>query len=166
MKGLVAAVLLAFPARAMAFESAVVRSLLLPGTGQAHQGHYTRAAVYAGAAVLSGFGLLLSQIQYNEAVDKYDEQKQLYASYEDELGSGGVVSIGDLEDTYARMQAEHDSADERYAWRNGFLAALAATYAINLVDVLISKPYAPDKEAPVSVEPTPGGVRIIKSFGF
>lgn len=161
-----AVLLLAFPARAMAVDSAFIRSLLIPGSGQASQGHYTRAAVYAGAAVISGFGLLLGQVYYNESVDKYNEQKRIYASYQDTLDRGGIVSIEDIDDTYQRMQAEHSTADSRLAWRNGFLIAFVATYAINLVDVLISKPYDVDQTKRLSVEPTPGGVRIVKTFGF
>jgi hypothetical protein len=165
-KGLAVALLVAFPAQAMAVDSAFIRSLLVPGTGQAHQGHYTRAAAYAGVAVLSGFGLVISQVYYNEAVDKYDAQKRIYASYDETLSEGGVVSIKDIEGTYALMQAEHDSAEKRFAWRNGFLVAFAATYAINLVDVLISKPYDADRQVPVSVEAGPGGVRITRTFRF
>jgi hypothetical protein len=150
----------------MALDSALVRSMLIPGTGQAQQGHYSRAAIYAGAAVVSGFGILLSQIYYNEAVDKYNAQKRIYAGYQETLDDGGIVSIDDLNDTYRQMQAEHESADGRLVWRNGFIVAFFATYAINLVDVLISKPYDADSEDRVSVEATPDGVRIVKSFRF
>jgi len=76
------------------------------------------------------------------------------------------VSIDDLEDTYALMVAEHDTADKRLAWRNGFMIALVTTYAVNLVDVLISKPYQPDNQERLSVEAAPGGVRITKTFRF
>jgi len=158
--------LAAFPAQAMAGDSAFVRSLLIPGSGQAQQGHYTRAAIYGGAAVLSGIGLLVSHVYYLEAVDKFNAQKDAYAFYEDTLDNGGVVSIDDLEDTYAQMVAEHDTADKRLAWRNGFMIAFVATYAVNLVDVLISKPYQADQQERLSVEALPDGVRITKAFRF
>lgn len=157
---------LAIPVRASAFDSAVVRSLLIPGSGQAHQGHYTRAAVYAGAAVLSGFGIIVSQVYYNEAVDKYDAQRAVYASYAEALDSGGVVSIEDMRSTYAKMQSEYDSAEDRLFWRNAFVTVFVATYAINLVDVLISKPFQPDKAPAVSLEVGPGNFRVTKAFRF
>jgi len=160
------AVLLLFPTHAFAVDSAFVRSLLVPGTGQAHQGHYTRSAVFAGAAVLSGFGLLLAQVHYNEAVDKLDEQKRIYASYEETLSEGGVVSIVDLETTYQEMQATHESADERLVWRHAFLIGFAATYAANLIDVLISKPYDGEPDQRLSVEMSPAGLRVTKTFRF
>jgi hypothetical protein len=160
------ALLAAFPGQAMAIDSAFIRSLLIPGSGQAEQGHYTRAAVYGGAAILSGFGLIVSEVFYLESVDKFNAQRDAYLSYEDTLEDGGVVSIDDMEDTYAQMLAENDTADKRLAWRNGFMIALVTTYAVNLVDVLISKPYQPDNQERLSVEATPGGVRITKSFRF
>lgn len=158
--------LLIFPARASAADSALIRSLLIPGLGQAHQGHYTRAAIYAGSAVLSGFGLLLSHVYYNEAVDKYDAQRSLYLSYGDTLSAGGVVSIEEIQGTYEQMEYEYNSAEDRLAWRNAFLAAFVATYAVNLVDVLISKPYQADKAPAVSLEVGPGSFRVTKTFRF
>lgn len=157
---------LAIPARASALDSAVLRSLILPGTGQAHQGHYTRAAIYAGSAILSGFGIILSQVYYNEAVDKYDAQRGIYASYEESLNNGGVVSIEDMRSTYTTMQSEYDSAEDRLFWRNAFVTAFVATYAINLVDVLISKPFEPDKAPAVSFEVGPESFRVTKAFRF
>jgi hypothetical protein len=160
------ALLVALPAQAMAVDSAFLRSLVIPGSGQAQNGHYTRAAIYGGAAILSGFGLIVAEVFYLESVDKFEAQRDAYLFYEETLEDGGVVSIDDLEDTYAQMVAEHDTADKRLAWRNGFMIALATTYAVNLVDVLLSKPYEPDSQERISIEPAPGGVRITKMFRF
>jgi hypothetical protein len=166
VKWVAAALLLAFPAQAMAVDSAFVRSLVIPGSGQAQQGHYTRAAVYAGTAVLSGFGFVLAWVSYNESSDKFNREKATYESYQDTLDNGGVVSIKDIEDTYAQMQTEHEAAVKRFRWRNGFLAVLGATYAVNLIDVLKSKPYQADKDQPVSLEASPDGVWITKTIRF
>ena len=163
---LVTAVLAAIPAQALAIDSAFIRSLAIPGSGQAQKGHYTRAAIYGGAAILSGFGLIISEVYYLEACDKFDAQADAYRLYEETLDNGGVVSIDDMEDTYAQMVAEHDTADRRLAWRNGFAIAFAATYAVNLVDVLISKPYQADQQERLSVEAGPNGWRVTKTFRF
>jgi hypothetical protein len=160
------AIVLLLPSHALAVDSSLLRSLVVPGVGQAHQGHYTRAAIYAGTAVLSGFGLLVSQIHYNESVDRFNEQKRIYAGYEDTLRRGGVVSIEDINSTYTLIQAEHKSAEDRFAWRNGFLVAFVATYAINIVDVLISKPDDGDRGERLSVEVNPGSLRITRTFRF
>lgn len=159
-------VALAVPARASAFDSALIRSLFIPGLGQAHRGQYTRASIFAGAAVLSGFGLIVSQVYYNEAVDKYRAQEHLYASYAQTLEQGGVVSIEDIESTYAAMQSEHDAADSRLAWRNAFVAALVTTYAINIVDILISSPDATDGGQALMLEVGPESFRVTKAFRF
>jgi hypothetical protein len=162
----VTTVTLLLPAQALAVDSALIRSLLIPGLGQAQKGQYTRAAVYAGTAVLSGFSLLLSHVYYNEAVDKYEAQRSIYLSYGDSLSAGSVVSIEEIRSTYEQMNSEYNSAENRLKWRNTFLIAFAATYAVNIVDVLISKPYDPDKAPPLSFEAGPGSFRVTKTFRF
>ncbi len=159
--------LVLLPSRALALDTEVlVKSLLLPGTGQAQQGRYTSAVVFAGCAVLSGFGLILTQVYYNEAVAKYNASKKTYETFRTDLAAGNVVSIADLNSTYDAMQADHHAADYNFAWRNWCLGALIATYTVNVVDVLISKPYNADQPPRVSAELTPGGARIVGTFRF
>jgi len=154
------------PVQALAIDSAFVRSLFIPGLGQAQQGHYTRASILAGAAVVSGFGSIVSHIYYDEAVDKYDSTVGRYESLGRTLAEGGVVSIGELESTYAEMQSLHQSADDRLVWRNVFLSALAATYAINLVDVLLSRPDENEAQTMLRLELGPQYIRVTKGFDF
>jgi hypothetical protein len=145
---------------------ALVRSLLIPGLGQAHQGHYGRASVYAGCAILSGFGLLLAQVHYNAAVDKYNFQRNTYAGYEDQLKNGQVINIGDINTTYADMEAAWREADGRLKWRNGFLFAFFATYTVNLVDVLISKPYKIDSDERLAIDINRDRFLVVKTIKF
>ena len=153
---------------AFAFDSAIVRSVLLPGSGQAHQGHYTKAALFAGAAIISGVGLFASQIHYDQVSDDYVELSDTYAGYEGRLESGEVISIGEINGTYNSMTAAFDSADHRLMWRNSFLTALIATYALNLVDVLMSDPDSGEIEnvSGMSVEMRGTDVMLVKSFSF
>jgi len=51
------AVIAASAIPAMAEKESWARSILLPGSGQAHQGHYTKATIFAGAAIITGTGL-------------------------------------------------------------------------------------------------------------
>lgn len=163
-----AAVLLlaVLPTQVFAVDGALVRSLLVPGLGQAHQGHYTRAAIYSGVAVFSGFGILLTQVHYNEAVDKYNAQRRQYAGYEDDLNNGLLVNIGELDAAYTQMQAEYNSAEDRLKWRNAMITVFVATYAINLVDVLISKPYKIDEERQLGLMLTPEKIMVTKTIRF
>ncbi len=154
------------PTQAFGLDSALVRSLLIPGLGQAHQGHYTKASILAGSAVLSGFGLFLSQVYYNEAVTKYRDQQRIYASYGVALEDGNVVSIQDMNLTYTEMEAQYNSAEDRLVWRNAFLAAFIATYAVNVIDVLISKPHKIDSAEQLSVDVDADGFRVTKTFRF
>jgi len=160
------ALLLLFPARSFAGDMSLVRSLLIPGLGQAQQGHYTRSAVLAGAAVVSVVGLFASQIYYTEAVNKLYASKHTYASYEEMLNNGEVVSIEELDATYADMEANYSAAEDRVVWRNGFLIGLAATYAVNAVDLLLSGPGDSEQPPAVSLQMGPSGFKITKAFRF
>lgn len=146
--------------------NALVRSLLIPGLGQAHQGHYKRASVYASCAIISGFGLLLSQIHYNVSVDKYNFQKDTYQGYEDALRSGQVINITEIDQTYAEMTAAWNEAEDRLVWRNVFLLTFVATYAVNLVDVLISKPYKLDPEERLAIDVNRDRFLVVKTIKF
>jgi hypothetical protein len=145
---------------------ALVRSLLIPGLGQAHQGHYGRASVYASVAVVSGFGLLLSQVHYNTSVDKYNFQKRTYLGYEDALKNGQVINVEDIDQTYAEMDAAWNEAEDRLVWRNAFLVTFVATYAVNLVDVLISKPYKIDPDERLAIDVTRERFLVVKTINF
>jgi hypothetical protein len=154
------------PTQALAKDSAVIRSLLLPGTGQAHQGNYTKAAIFAGAAIISGAGLLVSQIHYNQAVDKFDAANSTYQSLAAELNSGGIVGVGEIETTYQDMLTASDEADTRLKWRNIFLTTLIATYTLNLIDVWISKPHDPETAMRYGIEANRERVLLVRSFRF
>lgn len=144
-----------------------IASVLLPGAGQAQQGHYTKAALFASAAVFSGAGFLLTQVHYNRARERYEDQKRIYLDYPKLLNSQ-TVAYSDIEATRAEMQAAFDAADERATWRNVFLGAFVAVYALNLVDLIVSNPDTGEGSAssPVSLEMREGDVRLVKTFSF
>jgi hypothetical protein len=148
----------------------VLRSALVPGTGQAHEGHYGKAAVFAGAAVITGVGLFLSQVHYNQAAMRYNDLRGLYLSYPEQLRSGEVTPYGEIEETYRDMNEAWDKSEDRKVWRNTFLVAFLATYALNLVDVIMSERETgerPDEAAgAVSFEMRGDHVMVFKSFNF
>jgi hypothetical protein len=154
----------------MAEKESVVRSLLLPGSGQAHQGHYAKAAVFAGAAIITGTGLFLSQVHYNQSVMRYNDLYGIYVQYPSDLQSGTVIRFGEIQETYKDMQAAWDTSEDRKTWRNVFLVAFLATYVVNLVDVVISERETGEKtiEEPssVGIEMRGEDVLVYKSFRF
>ena len=154
------------PSQASAVNSALWRSLLLPGSGQAHMGNYGRAALFAGAAIISATGLLVSQIQYNQSVDKFDDAKADYEQLYSSWNNGEVVSVSAAGFTYDEMTSAQDEADVRLQTRNIFLGALIVTYTLNLVDVLISKPHDPELAMRYQVDANPRRVLVTRSFGF
>jgi len=145
---------------------ALVRSLLIPGLGQAHQGHYTRASIYAGCAIVSGFGLLLTQIHYNQSVDRFNAAKSIYLGYEEALESGDIVNISDINAAYTEANAAWNEAEDRLVWRNAFLLTFFATYTVNLVDVLISKPYKIDPDERLAIDVNRERFLVVKTIKF
>jgi len=167
--GIVLLILATLPVQVLAGETAALwRSLLLPGSGQAHQGRYRTAAIFAGVTVLSAAGVFLTSIQYNQAADRYNTQKRLYHEYEQDLAAGKVVRIEDLNATYTAMSSAWDDSESRFKWRTGFTIVLAGTYALNIVDVLISKPHDPDTAMNMNygVDANKERVLLVRSWRF
>ncbi len=165
-----AAILLATAAGpAAAGTSSVLKSIVLPGTGQAQDGHYTRAAIFASAAIISWTGLFATQINYARSAEKYNNEKRTYLSYADLTAGGQVVLQEDIESTYAEMQSAWDQADHDETWRNVFIGALVVTYAVNIVDIVRSKPdtgeVAP-AEPSTSLEWRGDGFRLVRTVRF
>jgi hypothetical protein len=164
---LVLLIVVVAPAQAMAQNSALLRSLVIPGTGQAHKGHYKKAALFAGAAVLSGVGLVITQVHYNQAVTKFRNERRTYLYYPEQYNNGQIVSVDDINATYREMENAWNDAESRLKWRNTFLVGLLATYALNIVDVLITEPSSVDDTAQrYSVEVDRERVLVTRSIRF
>lgn len=155
---------LAAPASA----DSLIAALLIPGLGQAQDGHYAKASVFGTAALFSWIGLYSTQINYARSVDSYESQKRIYLGYQDTLDEGGTVYIGDVNDTYSEMSSAFSRAESDEDWRNVFIGALVVTYALNTVDVLRSRKdtgeVAPD--ADTSLELQRGGFRVVRTVRF
>lgn len=154
------------PVQAMAFDSALLRSALLPGAGQAHQGHYKKAALFAGAAIAGWTGLFVTQVHYNQSVDRLDDAVAAQAAIKKRIDAGQLVSIEEIDQNYATMQSAHDEADSRVVWRNSFLIGLTATYVLNVVDILMSTPHDTDTAMRYTIEADQRRVLVTRSFRF
>ncbi len=147
-------------------ESAFLRSLLLPGSGQAHSGHYGKATLFASAAVISGVGLFIAQIHYDRAAERYNDAKRTYGAFADEIDTGNLLSYEEIDETYQRMLQAHDEATIRFRWRNAFLVSFIGSYVLNMVDVILSSPAGEDREGTVSLEMRGDSVQLVKSLRF
>ncbi|MFQ5511887.1 MAG: DUF5683 domain-containing protein [Candidatus Krumholzibacteriia bacterium] len=154
------------PAQALAVDGAVLRSLVIPGTGQAHQGHLTKAAVFAGVAVVSGVGLLVSGVQYNQSVTRFRNEKRAFAALQDDLNAGQIVSIDEFNTRFASMHAAFDQAHSRVQWRNAFLISLATVYVLNVADVLRNEHHDRDVALRYSIDASRERVLVARSFRF
>lgn len=155
------------PAQVLAADSqSLVRSLLIPGSGQAHQGHYAKAAIFAGSFVFFGFGLFLTEVQYNTSVDKYDNSVALYQALGDANANGEVVSIVDLNATYADVNNAYNEAEDRLTWRNLFLTGFVITYSLNVIDVIMNRPHDPETARNFTIESDFDKVALVRTFRF
>jgi hypothetical protein len=155
---------LASPAAAA---DSLLLSLLLPGLGQAQDGHYAKASIFGTAALLSWTGLFATQINYARTVDQYENQKRIYLGYQSDLDSGKTVYIGDINDTYTQMSDAYDKAQDDEKWRNVFIGALVVTYAVNVVDILMSGKESGEVEPqPVSLEWRGDSLRLVRTIRF
>jgi TolB-like protein len=98
---------------------AVFRSLILPGWGQSYNRQPVKGAVFAGLTVATLGGALAFQLAGKSAEDQYKSK-----TTGDALGSSPS----------SEAVALRDKAESCYAWRNGFLWAAAAVWAVNVVD--------------------------------
>ncbi len=155
-------------APAMAETGSVVRSVLLPGLGQAHDGHYTRATIFASAAIISWVGLFATQIEYSRSVEKYDNEKATYLAYAEQLANGQVVRQSEIQSTYDAMTGAYSEADHDENWRNFFIGALIVTYAVNIVDIIVSEPDTGEveREPATTLEWTGDGMRLVRTIRF
>ena len=147
------------------------RSILVPGSGQAQEGHYGKAAIFAGAAVVTGVGWFLSQVHFNQAVTRYNDLREIYVGYPDELQSGSVIPGSAIQETYAEMTEAWDTSEDRQVWRNVFMVSFLVVYTVNLVDILMSKKETGERTTDESAsslrfEMQGENVRVYKAFSF
>ncbi len=163
-----AAVLLISMATPAAAADSLLLSILLPGLGQAQDGHYGKASVFGSAALLSWTGLFATQINYNRTVERYENQKRIYLSYQDQLDRGETVYIGDINDTYTQMSDAYNQADDDEDWRNLFIGALAVTYTLNIIDILLTDEDTGEVEraTDTSLEWRSDELRLVRTFRF
>ena len=150
--------------------NSLLLSLLLPGLGQAQDGHYAKASIFGSAALISWTGLFATQINYNRTVDQYESQKRIYLAYQDQLNNNQTVYIGDVNDTYTAMSDAYSHAEDDEKWRNVFIGALVVTYGLNIVDILLSGKdtgeVAPPEQPNTSLEWHTDGLRLVRTIRF
>ncbi len=164
---LVAVSMLSVAVPASAADSLLL-SLLLPGLGQAQDGHYAKASIFGTAALISWTGLFATQVNYARTVDRYEHAKVTYLGYQDQLDNGGTVYIGDVNDTYTAMNDAYSQAEDDEKWRNIFIGALGVTYALNIIDILMTGEDTGEveRETDTSLEWRSDGLRLVRTIRF
>jgi hypothetical protein len=161
-----AAILLSVASPSFAANS-ILLSALLPGLGQAQDGHYGKATIFGSAAIVSWVGLFATQINYSRSVDKYEDEKRTYLAYQDQLADGQVIKQSDIDATYKNMNDAFSQADDEQKYRDIFIGALVITYGLNIVDMVLSRPDTGEVEEPAtSMQIEKDGFRVVRTFHF
>lgn len=132
----------------------VYYSALFPGWGQTRAGDYGRAVLFAGSEVAALTALVISDIQYDRAVEEYDDARAAYL---------GAAYVGDREEQQAIMLAKWDDAENLHRYRNYALGAAIGVWALNVVDRIV---FDRTSQPPVVLESRPGGFALafVRSF--
>ena len=166
------ALMIAFAGPVLAEGESTARSILFPGSGQAQEGHYGKAAIFAGAAVVTGVGWFLAQVHYNQASMRYNDLRDIYIGYGEQLEQGIVVPYSSITNTYNDMQTAWDVSESRQTWRNVFMVSFLAVYTVNLIDILTSdkdtgeQAPAGSSAGALQFEMQGDDVRVFKTFSF
>lgn len=129
-------------------------SVFVPGWGQVRAGHYGRGSVFISAEIVSLTALVISDIQYNRAVEQYNRARALYLH---------ATYIGDAVQEYDIMHARWNSAEKLHDYRAAALYAAVGVWAVNVVDIIL---FDEKGEPPLSFEGRPGGFLVTGSISF
>ncbi len=129
-------------------------SVFLPGWGQARAGHYGRSALFAGGEVVSILGLVVSDIQYDRAVEQYDRAKAAYL---------GASYVGDAVEQYDIMQDKWDDAESLHRYRNIALGTAIGVWVVNIVDIVL---FDESASPPLVFAPRGDGFTVAASLSF
>jgi len=112
--------------------AAVLRSLFIPGLGQAYQEKSARTVIYplifAGAAAGSYF---IGVKGYDKAVDDYNMAREQYKK---------AFNPGDINSLREEMHQAYDNIGSKETTRNALFAATAAIWLWNVIDAMILPP--------------------------
>jgi len=113
---------------------AFIRSLVIPGWGQFYSGERTRGTLFGLSTLASGVTLLISEFDYQDKKDKYDE---FLTEFRDERSIERKKQMEDMLDRF------REDAYDSETTRNITLGVLAAVWVYNLFDAVI---FFPDKK--------------------
>jgi len=129
-------------------------SVLVPGWGQVRAGHYGRGSLFLGGELVALTTLVVSDIQYDRAVEQYDRAKAAYlnASY-----------IGDAREQYDSMIEQWDRAEDMHGIRQKALYAAIGVWAVNVVDMIL---FDAKGDAPLTISARSDGFLVTGSLSF
>ena len=136
---------------------AVLRSLMIPGLGQAYQEKTGRAVLYpllfVGAAASSYF---VGVKGYNQAVDDYNAAREAYLS---------AFALDQINARREEMYQAYDEVVKKENVRNALFITTGAIWLWNVIDVLILPP-GYDKHMRLSAAPNGAAIGVQLTFGL
>ena len=155
MKGSSALIMVALALQPTAAEAGnILRSAVVPGWGQYHDGRYARGTVMMGSALVTLAAIGGTTLQYNRHVDSYQDSYRRFQA---------ATYVGDAIEFHRQAAESWNEADELYRYRSILIGVAAAVWAWSVLDMAFGPPARP---APVAIEPAPGGFRVSTAISF
>jgi hypothetical protein len=133
----------------------VIYSVLFPGWGQIRAGRYGRGALLVSAELIVLTGLMMTDIQYDRAVEQYDRARAFYLN---------AQYIGDARYYYDTMNEKWNDAEDLHTYRNILLGAAVGVWTIGIVDMMWGG--GGDGGPPLSLDVSSHGFTVSKTFSF
>jgi len=159
MKGISALIMVALafqPTVAAAAEAGdILRSAVVPGWGQYHNGRYARGTVMMGSALVTLTAIGGTTLQYNRHVDSYQDSYRRFQA---------ATYVGDAIEFHRQAVENWNEADELYRYRSILIGVAAAVWAWSVLDMAFGPQVRP--APPVAIEPAPGGFKVSTAISF
>jgi len=132
----------------------VYYSVLFPGWGQLKAGHYGKGSLFVSAELVSLVSLAITQIQYNRAVEQYEDARKRYLN---------STYIGDAVGDYQLMREKWDDSERLYKYRNALIGTAIGVYVFNIIDVVF---FCEDKRTPITLQINNQSFIVSTGFSF
>ncbi len=132
----------------------ILASALFPGAGQIKCRRFGRGSLFVSLELVSLISLVMTDIQYNRAVEHYEDARSEYLS---------ATYIEDARSSYREMNNKWNDAENINKYRKILAGTAVCVWAVSMADIIWGK----DVDQPViSLELKDNGFLVCKELSF
>lgn len=105
----------------------ILASALFPGAGQIRSRRFGRGSLFVSLEVVSLVSLLMTDIEYNRAVEQYENARTEYLD---------ATYIGDALSSYNEMNKKWDDAENLDKYRKILVGTAVCVWAVSMADII------------------------------